>query len=190
MGTKANKRKNLKRRRLMIALARKLGFKRAGSMSNPKLLESVLPHFPDYPQFEELKKTGHFDKLAMRRFASWYSQTKQCSEKKGTPSWLTTPAPTYSQTPSDPKAFYRSWAWREVRFLALEKHGRRCQCCGATPDMLDIAGNPVRIVVDHIKPLRHNWDLRLSLDNLQILCDECNMGKSYKHETDFRPATA
>lgn len=84
------------------------------------------------------------------------------------------------------EAFYKSWDWRTLRMQALKKHGARCQCCGATKDSVDISGNQVRIVVDHIQPLAKRWDLRLDLDNLQILCDECNMGKGAWDRTDWR----
>jgi 5-methylcytosine-specific restriction endonuclease McrA len=83
--------------------------------------------------------------------------------------------------------FYKSWDWRTLRMQALKKFGRACQCCGAEPGMQDASGNPVRIVVDHIKPISRYWDLRLEMGNLQILCDECNMGKGNWDETDFRP---
>ena len=84
------------------------------------------------------------------------------------------------------EAFYKSWDWRTLRMQALKKHGARCQCCGATKDSVDISGNQVRIVVDHIQPLARRWDLRLDLENLQILCDECNMGKGAWDRTDWR----
>jgi hypothetical protein len=86
--------------------------------------------------------------------------------------------------------FYSSWEWRTLRLEAIKKHGRACQCCGATPGMADAAGNPVRICVDHIKPLSKYWALRLEPSNLQILCDECNMGKGNWDETDFRAPAA
>lgn len=82
--------------------------------------------------------------------------------------------------------FYKSWDWRELRMQAIKKHGARCQCCGATRTDLDGAGNPVRIVVDHIRPISRFWELRLDLNNLQILCDECNMGKGAWDQTDWR----
>lgn len=82
--------------------------------------------------------------------------------------------------------FYRSWDWRTLRMKIIKRHGRRCQCCGATPADKDSAGNPVRIVVDHIKPLSKYWQLRLVPSNLQILCDECNQGKGAWDETDHR----
>lgn len=63
---------------------------------------------------------------------------------------------------------------------ALERDGHRCGSCGAAPK------DGIRIVVDHIKPLGKFWDLRLSLDNLQVLCDDCNRGKGDWLHTDFR----
>ncbi len=84
-------------------------------------------------------------------------------------------------------AFYQSWDWRTVRMKTLQRHGYRCQCCGATGKDRDMLGQPVRIVVDHIKPLYTHWHLRLEEDNLQVLCDECNMGKGAWDETDHRP---
>ena len=74
-------------------------------------------------------------------------------------------------------AFYDSWEWKKVRYEAIKRYGRRCMCCGATS----------QIVVDHIKPVRRHPELSLDLSNLQILCDECNRGKSYHDETDWRP---
>lgn len=79
-------------------------------------------------------------------------------------------------------AFYASWEWRTVRMVVLKKYGHRCQSCGAKP----LAGNEVRLTVDHIKPLSKHWELRLDPDNLQVLCDECNMGKGAWDETDYR----
>jgi 5-methylcytosine-specific restriction endonuclease McrA len=82
--------------------------------------------------------------------------------------------------------FYKSWDWRTLRMKTIKRYGRRCQCCGATPADRDSAGAPVRIVVDHIKPLSKYWQLRLVPSNLQILCDECNQGKGAWDETDHR----
>lgn len=82
--------------------------------------------------------------------------------------------------------FYKSWDWRTARMEVLKRHARRCMCCGSTPDDLTVDGKPVRLVVDHIKPLSRYWHLRLVQSNLQILCDECNMGKGAWDETDHR----
>lgn len=82
--------------------------------------------------------------------------------------------------------FYRSWDWKQLRFQVLKLQGRICQCCGATAGSRDANGKPVKIVVDHIKPISKHWELRLQRSNLQVLCDDCNMGKGAWDQTDFR----
>lgn len=96
----------------------------------------------------------------------------------------------YVPTRADKDAFYLSWDWRELRKKVLNEYGSTCQCCGASPKDKDMRGMPVKIVVDHIKPISKYWDARLKRANLQILCDECNQGKGAWDETDHRPSTA
>ncbi|GGA77008.1 hypothetical protein GCM10011369_18640 [Neiella marina] len=80
-----------------------------------------------------------------------------------------------------PKAdFYSSTKWLRIRALALEKYGARCACCGATP------ADGVRMHVDHIKPRSIHPDLELELENLQVLCEACNLGKSNLSEKQWR----
>jgi 5-methylcytosine-specific restriction endonuclease McrA len=77
-------------------------------------------------------------------------------------------------------AFLSTYEWRKVRMEALKKHGPRCQCCGATPATGAVMN------VDHIKP-RKKWpSLALDVNNLQILCHECNHGKGNWDSTDWR----
>lgn len=77
--------------------------------------------------------------------------------------------------------FYDTWAWKEARYEALKRHGRTCQCCGWKP-----SDGGSYLVVDHIKPRRFFPALELDQDNLQVLCNDCNKGKSYRHQDDFR----
>ena len=79
--------------------------------------------------------------------------------------------------------FYDTWAWKDIRYQALHKCGRRCMSCGASP----LKDNKVVLHVDHIKPFRKYPELALDINNLQVLCEDCNMGKGYWDETDFRP---
>jgi 5-methylcytosine-specific restriction endonuclease McrA len=76
--------------------------------------------------------------------------------------------------------FYLSEDWRKLRYLALRNTDGKCQCCGAS------AKDGVRIHVDHIKPRSRFPHLQLRLDNLQVLCDDCNIGKGAWDETDWR----
>ena len=77
--------------------------------------------------------------------------------------------------------FLTSWEWRTLRYEVITEFGRRCMCCGATPD----DGQTV-IHVDHIKPRYKYPKLALVKSNLQILCGVCNQGKGAWDETDFR----
>ena len=76
--------------------------------------------------------------------------------------------------------FYRSPEWLSVRYAALKKHGRICAVCGAVP------GPGVAIHVDHIKPRSRFPNLALEIDNLQVLCAACNLGKGNSDEVDWR----
>jgi 5-methylcytosine-specific restriction endonuclease McrA len=76
--------------------------------------------------------------------------------------------------------FLAGYEWRKVRMEALLKYGPVCQCCGATPK------TGARMNVDHIKPRKHFPLLALDIDNLQILCDDCNHGKGNWDSTDWR----
>ena len=59
-----------------------------------------------------------------------------------------------------------------TRFIVLQRDGFRCCACGASP-----ANNPgVQLQVDHIIPWSKGGET--TLDNLQTLCSECNLGKS------------
>jgi 5-methylcytosine-specific restriction endonuclease McrA len=72
-----------------------------------------------------------------------------------------------------PDVFYETWEWKAARYTALRRYGRICACCGWEPG--NSAGN--WLVVDHIKPRALRPDLALNVDNLQVLCNDCNMGK-------------
>jgi 5-methylcytosine-specific restriction endonuclease McrA len=81
----------------------------------------------------------------------------------------------------EPKNFYTSRSWRYLRMTVLVKRGNRCECCGASPK------EGRRIHVDHIRPRSRYPELELDESNLQVLCDDCNLGKSATYTTDWRP---
>lgn len=85
------------------------------------------------------------------------------------------------------QAFYASRAWHALRYRVLaenaKRHGGvgRCELCGRS------RADGAILHCDHIEPLSKNWDRRLDAANIQVFCDACNLGKSNKDDTDFRP---
>lgn len=78
------------------------------------------------------------------------------------------------------EGFYKTEAWLELRIRVLDCYGSRCMCCNISP--------PEAVIhVDHIKPISLYPELSLEFDNLQVLCESCNRGKSNKTMTDYRP---
>lgn len=79
--------------------------------------------------------------------------------------------------------FYKSRQWLELRYLALSSAKGKCACCGAT------SHEGAQLHVDHIKPRSRFPGLELSLENLQVLCSQCNLGKGSWGEDDWRHPT-
>ena len=86
----------------------------------------------------------------------------------------------FEETDKSTGNFYSSTKWLAVRYAAFEKYGQRCACCGNTKE------NGARLQVDHIKPRSLHPELALDIDNLQILCELCNKGKSNLYDTRWR----
>lgn len=70
------------------------------------------------------------------------------------------------------REFYLTQEWRRVRWEVLSTSNGKCVMCGATKES---SGRPMH--VDHIKPRSRFPNLELAKDNLQVLCEACNMGK-------------
>lgn len=79
-----------------------------------------------------------------------------------------------------PAFFYETDLWRRLRYQALKRCGGCCQCCGAR----GARGHPLH--VDHTKPRAKFPELELELSNLQVLCEDCNLGKGAWDRTDWR----
>ena len=75
--------------------------------------------------------------------------------------------------------FLKSADWRRLRYLALKQADGRCTACGAS------AKDGVSLHVDHIKPRYSHPELALCMDNLQILCEDCNLGKGAWDQTEW-----
>jgi 5-methylcytosine-specific restriction endonuclease McrA len=82
------------------------------------------------------------------------------------------------------RTFYDTDTWRALRFEALKLSNGCCVLCGRSQ-----RAHGVVLHVDHIKPKSKFPELALTLSNLQILCEDCNLGKSNRDDTDWRVAT-
>lgn len=68
-----------------------------------------------------------------------------------------------------------------LRYMALRKAIGKCQLCGAT------AQDGAVLQVDHIKPVSRYPELKHDLNNFQVLCRDCNIGKGqYFSGDDWR----
>ena len=63
------------------------------------------------------------------------------------------------------------------RYQILKAANGKCQLCG-------VSANDAVLHVDHIKPRSKGGSN--DIDNLQCLCEQCNLGKSNRDDTDFR----
>ena len=68
--------------------------------------------------------------------------------------------------------FYQTREWKELRWKVIEKSKGVCVVCGRSKK-----SHGVIMHVDHIKPRSKFPDLELNIDNLQLLCEDCNIGK-------------
>lgn len=64
--------------------------------------------------------------------------------------------------------FYHSAAWRECRKAVLERDNYLCQQCLRDKKIKHAD------MVHHKKELSTHWYLRLNMDNLESLCNECH----------------
>lgn len=83
---------------------------------------------------------------------------------------------------ADNSEFFSSNDWLRLRVNVLEKYGASCMMCGR-----NYREDRVKIHVDHIKPRSKYPELALCVNNLQILCADCNIGKGNRFDTDYRP---
>jgi len=79
--------------------------------------------------------------------------------------------------------FLKSKEWRTLRYEVLRELEGLCQLCGRGRKQ------GVILHVDHIKPRSTHPELRLVKENLQVLCEDCNVGKSNLYEDDWRGLT-
>lgn len=70
----------------------------------------------------------------------------------------------------------RTANWRQ-RAIVLMRDGARCQLCGATPQ------SGARLHIDHVVPWSEGGET--VLENLRVLCEQCNIGRSNISEDEI-----
>ena len=76
--------------------------------------------------------------------------------------------------------FYMSFEYRQLRYEVLAEQSGTCQLCGRTRK------DGCIMHLDHIVPISKDWSRRLDKSNMQVLCEDCNLGKSNLDDTDWR----
>lgn len=161
----------------------------------------VIERWPDIARIIGIPVDKYFVSKSVMKAASKAvkraaNRSKESQHGVGYPKYLNGPVTItkYEYADSPPKTvkygrvnvasdkFLESYEWRKIRLVALKMHGRKCQCCGASPETGAVMN------VDHIKPRKLFPELALDINNLQVLCHECNHGKGNWDMTDFRTA--
>jgi HNH endonuclease len=136
-------------------------------------------------QMKRYRHANNFKPREGHAYYSWWDICYRCNRQqnyeaaKVIDGKINEPDDSGTAPKSFSRGFYKSWEWKKLRYEILKERGARCECCGATPE------HGARIVVDHIKPVRRFWQLRLEKSNCQVLCNDCNMGKSGDDTTDW-----
>jgi len=77
------------------------------------------------------------------------------------------------------KQFYNSTQWRQARLSVLLRDNYLCVSCKKKGKLSEAT------VIDHIEPIKVSWEKRLSLNNLQALCDSCHTKKTHDDKRKY-----
>jgi 5-methylcytosine-specific restriction endonuclease McrA len=77
--------------------------------------------------------------------------------------------------------FFKLKRWHKLKKKVFAIYGYTCMKCGA---------NNCELHIDHIKSRMLRPDLQFTLNNLQVLCRQCNIDKSWHGKKDYRPIKA
>ena len=132
-------------------------------------LADLWQHFGRQPKFHEVRQPlSKFSAATYgNRFGSWYNALKAFIATMNGDIIETKQTNNEKNATNNPRSInYR------IRFKVMQRDDFKCQICGASPAMQ--AG--VLLHVDHIVPVAKGG--QATMDNLQTLCQKCNLGKS------------
>lgn len=132
-------------------------------------LADLWQYFGRQPKFHEVRQPlSKFSAATYgNRFGSWYNALKAFIATMNGDIIDTKQTNNEKNATNNPRTInYRT------RFKVMQRDDFKCQICGASPAMQ--AG--VLLHVDHIVPVAKGG--QATMDNLQTLCQKCNLGKS------------
>jgi 5-methylcytosine-specific restriction endonuclease McrA len=156
-----------------------IGLPKEVALSNEEYCRYMYTKIKTEPP-QPTKSKRKLKKIAKRKKAKEFAKshpiniTKQPTQKSVT-NYINS---TGIDTTSD--KFLSSFEWKVIRKQALNKYKSMCMCCGASPSTGAVLN------VDHIKPRKFFPELALDINNLQVLCGDCNAGKGNWDTTDHR----
>lgn len=76
----------------------------------------------------------------------------------------------YNKNRTDKKyvSFYKTKEWKQIQMLTMIRDYGLCQEC------LRHGRTTFADMVHHKQPLKKRWDLRLDINNLECLCEQCH----------------
>ena len=116
-----------------------------------------------YPEIERIRRKLKKEQERDDNISQRKQQSGSGTASKGTPCKI------------NKTDFYKSREWQELRWKALKLSNGSCVYCGRSR-----TAHGVILHVDHIKPRFKFPHLALELSNLQITCEDCNLGKGIK----------
>lgn len=141
------------------------------NISNEELFENLVevwislgrqPKYNDLTKDQSKYSSGTYEK----RFGGWRKSLEAFV------AWVNDgelPEPPAKPSGKSTRRTPRNINWR-LRAMVLMKDGATCKLCGATPQ------DGAKLHVDHITPWAEGGET--IFENLQILCEMCNIGKS------------
>lgn len=123
---------------------------------------------PSYSQMQ--KHTRYSMKTYENRFGGWRNALERFIEYVNTASHDYVSLVTNSHVVANRTSRTIN---QRLRFLVLARDNFSCCTCGASPAK---DGGITKLHVDHIIPWSHGGET--TMDNLQTLCEKCNLGKS------------
>ena len=132
-------------------------------------LADLWQHFGRQPKYHEVKRP--LSKFSVgtyaQRYGTWYNALRAFIAAMNGDITDTKQANNEKTTTNNPRNInYRT------RFKVMQRDNFKCQICGASPATQ--AG--VLLHIDHIVPVAKGG--QATMDNLQTLCQKCNLGKS------------